>query len=182
MFSSQFSLVNGRRFGKFKVNASARLNYTKSNRINNGTPDVSESFTQNYSASFGTNFKKAPNLEIGYAKTFNQYSSTIRDSDFTTDRPFAKLEALFLNGFSLTANYSYYNYSDGTGTIENTYSFLNANLYYQKKDSKWEFILSGKNLTDNESINRDSQSGNYTRAVSYYVMPMRFLFTLKYNL
>lgn len=172
----------GRRFGKFKVNASASLNYAKSNRINNAVPDVSESFTQNYSASFGTNFKKAPNLEIGYAKSFNQYSSTISESDFTTDSPFAKLETLFLRDFSLTADYSYYNYSDGTGTIENTYSFLNANFFYQKKDSKWEFILSGKNLTDNQSINQDSQSGNYTRAVSYYVMPMRFLFTLKYNL
>ena len=71
----------------------------------------------------------------------------------------------------------------GQGNNENEeYSILNASLFYQKKDSKWEFILSGKNLTDNESINRDSQSGNYTRAVSYYVMPLRLMFTLKYNL
>ncbi len=172
----------GRRFGKFKVNASMRLNYSKFNGIVNDRPNVSESFTQNYTASFATNFKTAPNLEIGYSKTFNQYDSSTRSNEFTTDKPFAKLDVFFLKSFSLIVDYSYYNYSDGTNTIENTYSFLDANLYYQKQDSKWEFIFSGKNLTDNESINRDSFNENYTTATSYYVMPLRLLFTVKYNL
>ncbi|MDT0553138.1 carboxypeptidase regulatory-like domain-containing protein [Urechidicola vernalis] len=172
----------GRRFGKFKVNASARLNYSKLNGIVNNRPNVSESFTQNYTASFATNFKTAPNLEIGYAKTFNQYDSSTRSSDFTTDRPFAKLDVVFLRDFSFIADYSYYNYRDGTNTIENTYSFLNASLFYQKKDSHWEFIFSGKNLTDNESINRDSFNETFTTATSYYVMPLRLMFTVKYNL
>lgn len=172
----------GRRFGKFKVNASAGLNYAKSNFLNQGEPDVRETFTQNYRGSFGTNFQSAPNLEVGYAKTFNQYASNNGDSDFTTDRPFAKLETLFLRNFSFVVDYSYYNYNDGTGTIENTYSFLDAELFYKKKDSKWEFILSGKNLTDNKAINRDSQTDNFTRATSYYVMPLRVLFSIQYNL
>ncbi|OIQ39659.1 MAG: TonB-dependent receptor [Bacteroidetes bacterium MedPE-SWsnd-G1] len=172
----------GRRFGKFKANASARLNYSKLNGIVNNRPNVSESFTQNYTASFATNFKTAPNLEIGYAKTFNQYDSSTRSSDFTTDRPFAKLDVVFLQDFSFIADYSYYNYRDGTNTIENTYSFLNASLFYQKQDSHWEFIFSGKNLTDNESINRDNFSETFTTATSYYVMPLRLMFTVKYNL
>ena len=80
------------------------------------------------------------------------------------------------------ADYSLYNYSDGTNTIENSYSFLNASLIFQKKDSKWEFILSGKNLTDNQSINRDSFNENYTSTSRYLVQPRRLLFTVKYNL
>mgnify|MGYP006077267833 FL=1 len=172
----------GRRFGKFKVNANMRLNYSKFNGIVNDNPNVSETFTQNFTGSFGTNLKNAPNLEVGYSKTFNQFESSSRSSDFTTDRPFAKLETLFLKDFSLVVDYSYYNYSDGTNTIENTYSFLDANLFYQKKDSKWEFILSGKNLTDNQSINRDSFTETVSRATSYYVMSLRVLFSIKYNL
>jgi hypothetical protein len=46
-----------RSFGKFKLHASARLNYFKFNAIINRSPDISKSFTQNYSGSFGTNFK-----------------------------------------------------------------------------------------------------------------------------
>ncbi len=172
----------GRRFGKFKANASANFGYSKYNGIVNGNPNVSESFTQNYEVSLATNFKIAPNLEIGYNKTFNQYNSTTTASNYTTDSPFAKLDALFLKDFSFVADYSYYNYKDGDNTINNNYSFLNASLYYQQTDSSWEFILSGKNLTDNKSINRDSFNENYTTTSRYLVQERRIMFTIKYNL
>ena len=84
----------------------------------------------------------------------------------------------------LTADYSYYNYKNDENTVKNTYSFLNSDLYFQKKDSKWEFKLSGKNLTNNISINRDSYNevvdSNSTSL--YYVQPRMFLLTAKYNL
>ncbi len=172
----------GRRFGKFKVNARINLNYSKLNGIVNNSPNVSESFTHNYRLSFATNFKTAPNLEIGYAKTFNQYHSTRTKNEYTTDRPFAELDIIFLKSFTFVADYSYYNYSDADDTIQNNYSFLNASLYFQKPDSKWEFILSGKNLTDNKSINRDSFNENFTSTSRYLVQQRRYMFTIKYNL
>ncbi|MDC9721267.1 MAG: outer membrane beta-barrel protein [Urechidicola sp.] len=173
----------GRRFWKFKVNARANLSYSKYNGFVQNRPDVSESFTQNYQLSFATNFKKAPNLEVGYNKSFNDYSSSTSDNKFTTDRPFAKLDIVFLKDFSFVADYSYYNYSNDNDTVKNTYSFLDASLYYQKTDSKWEFIVSGKNLTDNKSINRDSFVPNFSTSTSrYLVQERRFMFTVKYNL
>ncbi len=173
----------GRRFGKFKINARANLSYSKYNGFVQNLPDVSESFSQNYQLSFATNFKKAPNLEIGYNKSFSDYTSSTSDNKFTTDRPFAKLDIVFLKDFSFVADYSYYNYSNDNDTVSNTYSFLDASLYYQKSDSKWEFIVSGKNLTDNKSINRDSFVPNYSTSTSkYLVQERRFMFTVKYNL
>ena len=143
-------------------------------------PDVSESFTQNYQLSFATNFKSAPNLEVGYNKSFNDYTSSTSENEFTTDRPFAKLDVVFKD-FSFVADYSYYNYFNNNNTVENTYSFLDASLYYQKGDSKWEFIISGKNLTDNRSINRDSFVPNYSTTTSkYLVQERRFMCTIKY--
>lgn len=173
----------GRRFGKFKVNARANLSYSKYNGFVQNQPDVSESFNQTYQLSFATNFKKAPNLEIGYNKSFNDYSSSTSDNKFTTDRPFAKLDVIFLKDFGFVADYSYYNYSNDNNTIKNTYSFLDASLYYQKTNSKWEFTISGKNLTDNKSINRDSFVPNFSTSTSkYLVQERRFMFTVKYNL
>lgn len=173
----------GRRFGKFKINAKVNLNYSKSNGIVQGLPDVSESFTHNYEFSFGTNFKTAPNLELGYNKTFNEYNSSTTSNKFTTDRPFAKLDVIFLKDFSFIVDYSYYNYKNDENTIKNSYAFLDASLYYQKTDSNWEFILSGNNLTNNQSINTDNFIPNYSTSTSQYlVMERRFMFTVKYNL
>lgn len=172
----------GRKFGKFKMNLKANVNYSKFNGFVNNQPNISNSFSQNYTASFATNFKLAPNLELGYTKTFNDYKSSFSENKFTVDKPFVKLDAVFLRDFGFIADYSYYNYKDSQNTIRNTYSFLNASLYYQKKDSSWEFTISGKNLTENNSINRDNFSENYTVTSSYLVQPKRYMFTIKYNL
>ncbi|PHR71189.1 MAG: TonB-dependent receptor [Lutibacter sp.] len=172
----------GRRFGKFKINARANFGFSKFNGFVNNQPNISESFTQTYTGSIATNFKKAPNLEIGYTKIFNDYKSSLNDNKYTTDKPFAKLDIVFLKDFSFVTDYSYYNYKDDNNSVKNTYSFLDTSLYYQKKDSKWEFIISGKNLTDNASINRDNFSENSTSSSSYFVQPKRYMFTVKYNL
>ncbi|GAB1308007.1 carboxypeptidase-like regulatory domain-containing protein [Urechidicola sp. KH5] len=173
----------GRRFGKFKVNGRINLSYNKFNGFVEDTPDVSESYNQNYTVSFATNFKTAPNIEVGYNKSFNDYQSSFSENKFTTDRPFARLDAVFLKHFSFVADYSYYNYSNDAGTVENKYSFLDATLFFQKTDSKWEFSVSGKNLTDNEAINRDNFVPNFsTSTSSYLVMGRRVMFNIKYNL
>lgn len=171
----------GRRFGKFKINTRANFGFYKFNGFVNNQPNVSESFTQKYTGSIATNFKQAPNLEVGYTKTFNNYKSSFNNNKYTTDKPFAKLDIVY-NDFSFIADYSYYNYKDANNSIKNTYSFLDASIYYEKEDSKWEFILSGKNLTENTAINKDSFTENFTSTSSYFVQPKRFMFTVKYNL
>lgn len=171
----------GRKFGRFKINTRANFNFSKFNGFVNNQPNISKSFSQTFTGSIATNFKKAPNLEVGYTKAFNDYKSSFNKNKYKTDKPFAKLDILYKD-FSLVANYSYYNYKDDNNSIKNTYSFLDASLYYQKADSKWEFILSGKNLTKNESINRDRFSENFTSTSSYFVQPKRYMFTVKYNL
>ena len=90
----------------------------------------------------------------------------------------------FLKNFIFTADYSYYNYKNDDNTIENSYSFLGAKLYFQTQDSPWEFILSGDNLTDNKSINTDSYNevSDSNRSSLYYIQPRLYMFTIRYNL
>ena len=140
----------------------------------------SKSLTHSYQASVASKFKNAPNFEVGFKKSFNKYSNT----GSTTDKPFANMEIGFLKNFILTADYSYYNYKNDESTVKNTYSFLNANLYYQQKDSKWEFKISADNLTNNTSMNTDSYNeitdSNSTSL--YYIQPRLYMFSVKYNL
>ena len=170
----------GKTYSKLKTNFRANVSNSIFNNIVNNEQIESKNFTHSYQGSVATKFKDAPNIEVGYQKSFTDYSNT----GSTTDRPFANMEIGFLKNFILTADYSYYNYKNNENTVKNKYSFLNANLYYQQKDSKWEFKVSVDNLTDNTTINRDSYNevtdSNSTSL--YFIQPRLWMFSVKYNL
>ncbi|WP_298366073.1 carboxypeptidase regulatory-like domain-containing protein [uncultured Lutibacter sp.] len=167
-------------YSRLKTRFSTSISQNIYNNIINNIWSKTKSLTHSYKGSVATKFKNAPNFEIGYQKSFTDYT----DTGSTTDRPFANFEASFLKNFIFTADYSYYNYENDEGTVKNDYSFLEAALYYQQKDSPWEFKLSVDNLTDNESINRDSlnQIVDSNTTSLYFVQPRIWMFTVKYNL
>ena len=169
----------GRSFLKnYKASASVGVNWSKFNNIQNGDEIVSESLTQNYTLRASTNFKNLPNLELGYNFTVNDY----QESRFYTDRPFAKLDYYFFDSFSFVSEYEFYHYTSQDNTVDNEYDFLSASLIYQKKNSKWEYKVSGTNLMNTTSLNDDSFTQFATRTSQYVVQPRYLIFSLKYNL
>jgi len=177
-FSGSFRY--GKTYSKLKTNFRASFNNSIFNNIVNDEQIKSKSFTHNYQASVATKFKNAPNFEVGYNLNFNTYAET----GSTTNRPFANMEISFLKSFILTADYSYYNYKNKDQDYKNEYSFLNASLYFQKQNSKWELKLSANNITDNKSINTDSYNelSDSNSTSLYYIQPRLWMFTVKYNL
>lgn len=171
-----------RSFGRIKVSSSANLNYANTNNIINQQPQNSKSFTQNYSASLGSSFAKAPNLEMGYRYTVNRYTTGSLATTFFTDRPFLKIDASFLDGFIFLLDYDYYFYRDRAQTVNNRFGFLNASLSYQKKDSKWEYSVETTNLTNNKELNQDSYNDLFFRTSAYSVQPSTAIFKIKYEL
>lgn len=170
-----------KRYKKFQVKASMRFSLNDfNNQINNEILN-SESFTQNYQASIRTNFKKGPNIEMGYNFTNNRYDNANTVTTFLTDRPFAELEYLFLNGFSLEADWSYYNYRDTDNTISNEYSFLSSSLRYQKPDRKWEYSIEVSNLLDVETINNDNFNESFNTTTEYFVLPRIVTLGVRYE-
>jgi len=177
-FSANFRY--GKTYSKLKTNFRANFSNATFNNTVNNEQIKSKSLSHSYQASVASKFRDAPNFEVGYQKSFSEYSKT----GSTTDRPFANMEIGFLKNFILTADYSYYNYKNDENTVKNTYSFLNANLYYQQKDSKWEFKISANNLTNNTSMNTDSYheiSDSNTTSL-YFIQPRLYMFSVKYNL
>ena len=75
-------------------------------------------------------------------------------------------------------------YQNDENTRKNNYSFLNTDLYYQQQDSKWEFKISLDNLTNNNSINKDSYSEivDSNSSSLYFIQPKIWMFSVKYNL
>lgn len=171
----------GKTLGKYKVNLSSRVGFSKYYNIVNDALNKSESLTQNYTASVLTNFKTWPNFEVGYQHIINQYTNANSENTYITNKPFANIEALILKAFTFKTEYSFYNYSNKDQTL-NTYSFLDANLSYQKEGSKWEYMLGMTNILNTSSINQDSFNQNFTNTSQYFVQPRYAVFSLKYNL
>lgn len=168
-------------YKKIQVKASTRFSFSDFNNQINDEILNSESFTQNYQASIRTNFKKGPNIEVGYDYTRNRYDNANSVSTFLTDRPFAELEYLFWDGFSLEADWSYYNYRDIDDTISNEYSFVNFSLRYQKPDSNWEYSIEATNLLNVNTINNDSFNESFSTATEYVVLPRIISLRLRYE-
>jgi len=177
-FSGNFRY--GKTYSKLKTNFSANFNNSIFNNIVNNEEIKSKNFSHSYQASVATKFKNAPNFEVGYQLSYTKYST----NGSTTNRPFANMEIVFLKNFILTSDYSYYNYQNEAKTYKNEYSFLNANLYYQQQNSKWEFKLTANNITNNTSINTDNYNEitNSTTASLYFIQPRLWLFSVKYNI
>lgn len=171
-----------RTFGKIKASMGANVSWSATNNIIDLQPRKSESFTQNYTSSLASNFRNAPNLELGYRYSVNNYDNGGQATTYYTNRPFAKFDASFLKSFIFTLDYDYYKYRDKENTIVNTYSFLEGNLSYQKKDSRWEFGIKGTNLLDTATLNMDSTNELFFTTSSYFIQPRYVLFTVKYDL
>ena len=169
----------GRSFLKnYKASASANLNWSKFNNIQNNKLATTESFVQSYTVKASTNYKNLPNIEFGYNLLINKYSG----STFYTDKPFARLDYYFLDSFSFVSEYEFYHYYNTNKKVDNEYDFLSASLIYQKKDSKWEYKISATNLLNTRYLNDDSFSQFSTRVSQYTVQPRYIIFSMKYNL
>jgi len=180
--SASFSGNYQQTFGRIKIGSRAGVNYSNTFNVINDRAQNSQSLNHNYLLSLGSSFVNAPNLELGYRFAVSDYNTGTTSSIFYTERPYLKFDAAFLKHFVLVVDYDYYNYYDKADTVSNSYSFLNANLSFQKDDSKWEFILEAKNLGNNRNLNQDSFNELFFNTSQYIVQPRFIVFKLKYNL
>lgn len=171
-----------RTFGKIKGSVRANVGWSTTNNLVDNAQSTSNSFTQNYTGALSTNFTNAPNLELGYRYTVNNYENGDVKSIFYTSRPYARFDVSFLKNFIFTMDYDYYNYTNDADTISNSYSFLESNLTYQKKGSRWEYGIKGTNLLNTTTLNLDSTNELYFSTQAYYVQPRYLLFSVKYDI
>ena len=174
--------LNGRmqkRFNNVKTSLTLRLNKNKSYNIVNGTLRRFDYFTQFASATVATNFKAAPNIELGYSYNINRSTDEDQRLHYITERPFVGLDAAFLKGFIFLAEYSYYDFRLGNTSL-NRYDDLRMSLSFNKEDTPWEFGIEATNVLENANINRDNFSGISQTTTRYAIQPRYIYFTLKY--
>lgn len=166
---------------KIKGSLGTSFVYSKFNQLINQNQTSNKSFTQNYNAKFNTNFDEFPNFEFGYAFKINQYNQGGENTSFFTHSPFFNVDAVFLKAFTFSSSFTYSDYKNEEKSL-NTYSFWDASLAYQKKDSKWEYKLLASNLLNNISLNRDNANNLFTSTTEYFVQPRYITLQIKYEL
>jgi hypothetical protein len=171
-----------RRFGKFRAKFRANVSVSNSNNQVDNQDNTNTSISQTYTLSGETNFSKAPNIELGFKRTTNIYTSTQVENTFYTNRPFAKLAARFLTNFFFESDYEYNHYRNKEGTTSSSYDFLNAKLTYQKPKGKWEFSVEGLNVLNTTIIREDAFSDNLISTSTYLVRPRYVLLGVRYHL
>ncbi|MEC4049510.1 carboxypeptidase regulatory-like domain-containing protein [Flavobacterium sp. SUN046] len=169
----------GRSFLKhYKASGSTNLSWAKFNNIQGGVNKTTESFNQVYSVKASTNFKSLPNIEVGFEYDVNK--STI--AKFYTQKPNVRLDYYFLKSFAFVSELELYHYYNKDKTVNNHYNFWNTSLVYQKKDSKWEYKISGTNILNTKSLNDNNFNQFSITNTQYYVQPRYIILSLKYNL
>ena len=183
-FPQETYAVSGRidkRSKNIKGGLSVNYNYSDFNNVINDAPTASSNFTQRYRLNVASNFRNKPNIEIGYTFSIRDYKTGGVDSKFFTDAPYVRLDAYFLNGFVFNTKYTYNFYRNQEQTL-NEYRFLEADLSYSPKGSKWEFGVSATNILNDTQINRDSFNQFSFTTNSYIIQPRYILFEVTYDL
>ncbi|WP_028892400.1 TonB-dependent receptor [Tenacibaculum sp. 47A_GOM-205m] len=174
-------------FRKFKLRFGGNISYGKSNSliIDRQTNEVrnrlAKTFSQTYTSKFSTNFKEAPNFDVGYNVSINNSNIGGVENTFTTHSPYINLDTFFLKEFIFTSNYTYNNVLND-GEMIDSYGFLKADITYQKKDSKWEYKVGVTNLLNSTGLNQNSSNDIFVSNSSYIIQPRIAMFTVKYNL
>ena len=168
-------------FRRFKTKLSTNIFVNDYNLVVNYEAVKSQNFSQNYKGSILTNFKKSPHIEIGYSRGIRKFENAELESIYLTDSPFATINYVFLRDFNFRAQWEYNDFSNKENTLEESYSFVEADLFYRKKNSRWEFSIKGKNLLNVTSLNRSSFDLAYNSTNKFFVQPRTVLAIVKYN-
>ena len=183
MFSDETATASGRfqrTFGKLRASLNGNFNYSKFNQFIEGNPVFNENFTQTYRTELRTNFKTAPNIEVGYRYSIQDNNNS--NTKFFTKSPRVEVDALILKSFTFKTDYSYNNFSDENGTL-NSFEFLNASLSYRKdKDAKLEYEIKATNLFDTKSQNNINTGNLFVSATEYFIQPLFVSFRLRYEI
>jgi len=171
-----------RRFGKLQAALNGNFNYSKFNQFIQGQRSVNENYNQTYRGELRTNFRNAPNVELAYRYNISDNDQGQSRTKFYTKAPSIEFDAYIWKKLTFRTDFSYNNFSNDDGTI-NDYRFWNASLSYRKnEDAKFEYEIKATNLLDTRSQNQSSNNAVSVSATEYFIQPRFITFRLRYEL
>jgi hypothetical protein len=188
-FNSAFADESVTAFGRFqktfkKIRASlnTNFNYSKFNQFIQGQRSVNETFGQSYTAELRTNFRNAPNIELGYRYSINDNNQGSNNTKFFTSVPSVEFDAYIWKKITFRTDFLYNVLSNEDGFIRD-FKFWNASLSYRKnKDAKLEYVLKATNILDIQSQNNNGANAFTAFETEYFIQPRFLTFRLRYEI
>lgn len=174
----------GKRFKKLRTSVGGSFSYIKSFQFINGQENTNKFINNSVNARFGTNFNKAPNINLRYRMSFANQENSLRAATIKTvsHRPSAEFDAYIFKSVTLTSMFTYNEVLRNKETT-NTFSIWNAKLAYRKnKDAKWEYELVGDNLLGTGSETNISQGITAITTRETFILPRLVSFRVRYQL
>ena len=184
-FADESVTGNGRfqrSFGKVRTSFNGNFSYSKFNQFIQNRRSINENFTQSYGAEVSTNFREAPNVELGYNYSIQNVDLGSTRAKYFTHAPRVEFDAYIWKTLTFKTSYVYNSYSDENRKI-NSYEFWDASLSYRKdKDAKLEYQVKASNLLDTKSQNQTNTSNISVSATEYFIQPRFVTFRMIYSL
>jgi len=172
-----------RSFNKLRGTLSGNFNYSKYNQFINNQQSTNENYNQTYRARLSSNFREAPNFEVGYRYTISDNDQGMSRTKFFTKAPSISFDALIFKKFTFKTEYTYNSFTDDADTVDNTWEFWDAFLSYRKdKDAKWEFEVKATNLLNTITQSNSSAGAFSVSASEYFIQPRYLTFRVRYSL
>ena len=164
------------------INASWNKNFVLNRRLISGNVQEFiqgiENVNHGYNLALATQYKKYPNIDLGYRINFSEQAATL----FTTQTPNVKLNYYFLNGLNVNWDYSFNRFKNETTGVANNFKIMTASLNYIKKDTKFEYRIQANNLLNTRSRLNNTFNVNGYNANENVILPRFVTFILKYNI
>lgn len=139
--------------------------------------------SNSFSSGFGieTLFKKYPNIETGFNKTMNQYTSQ-QETRFEVDDFYISIDYDFFEKFNFSADYSMSVYHNKSIEQKNNYETMRFILSYRHKKAPWTFNIIGNNIL-NVKLRQTNTFRDYLISdVKEYLIPQIFMMSIEYKI
>ncbi len=178
VFSGNFN----KRIKKIRAKYRGSYNYSNFYQLVNSETQKNTSGRFSNTVSLETIFKKGPNLEVGYTQTDSNYNTSVGKNKYRSTNFFTYLDYVFLEDFTLKAEYNFDNYVNKDRNIDNTFDNAMVSLFYQQEDSPWGFEIKATNLFDTQFKQDNSFSTFLISDSKTFILPRIVLFKISYKL
>ena len=171
-------------FNKIKISQRASVNYSTRYQFLNGRENLNKSLSQNFQTRIGTNFRKAPNVDLRYSVNFQNQENNAnpRDNKSVTHSPSINFDAYIWNSVTVRSNFSF-NEVRQNGVPLNDFKIWNATIAYRKnRDAKWEYEIKGNNLLGTGSRVSTSINNVFFSVNERFILPRFVSFRVRYQL
>ena len=170
-----------REFGKIRASVNTNLSWSTFNNIINGNARESQNINHGYGVSARSNYKEGVNFDVGYNIAFNNSDNGGQINDATTQTITLNTDWQINKAWFFDVDYDL-NLFSTSQNVENNYDFLEAALFYNKPDSKWEYKVAATNLLNTEALNNNSFGQIATSTQFYTVQPRYVYLQVRYDL